>query len=139
MTIENSRYKSWKSMKKSHNIFLTNIVTLAGRVKVAQVFQFLRNSGQRLPIENTRKTKMAEESTSKVKHIVADSAAFLKNASLHEMCENVYTIEDVVNEIRDATTRQRLAVLPYNIQFREPSTEALHAGKLEITNCRVLL
>ncbi|KAL9976499.1 hypothetical protein ACROYT_G013808 [Oculina patagonica] len=72
---------------------------------------------------------MAEgaESSGKIKHIVADSAAFLKNAPLHEMCENVYTIEDVVNEIRDATTRQRLSVLPYNIQFREPSSEALHA------------
>ena len=73
---------------------------------------------------------MAERTKSaKIKHIVADSAAFLKNAPLHEMCENVYTIEDVVNEIRDATTRQRLSVLPYNIQFRQPSTEALHAGK----------
>lgn len=77
---------------------------------------------------------MAEgaESSGKMKHIVADSAAFLKNAPLHEMCENVYTVEDVVNEIRDATTRQRLSVLPYNIQFREPSSEALHAGKLNL-------
>ncbi|KAJ7383982.1 Nin1 binding protein [Desmophyllum pertusum] len=67
------------------------------------------------------------EGSGKVQHIVADSAAFLRNAPLHDMCENVYTIEDVINEIRDVTTRQRLAVLPYNIQFREPSTEALHA------------
>lgn len=73
---------------------------------------------------------MAEKAENgKIKHIVADSAAFLKNAPLHEMCENVFTVEDVVNEIRDAATRQRLSVLPYNIEFREPSTEALHAGK----------
>ena len=76
---------------------------------------------------------MAEGSTAKIKHIVADSAAFLKNAPLHEMCDNVYTVEDVINEIRDATTRRRLSVLPYHIHFREPSTETLHAGKLYIT------
>ena len=76
---------------------------------------------------------MAEGSTAKIKHIVADSAAFLKNAPLHEMCDNVYTVEDVVNEIRDAATRQRLSVLPYSIHFREPTTEALHAGKFCIT------
>ena len=75
------------------------------------------------------------EGSGKVQHIVADSAAFLRNAPLHDMCENVYTIEDVINEIRDVTTRQRLAVLPYNIQFREPSTEALHAGKFTQLNC----
>ena len=74
--------------------------------------------------------QMANEDSGKVKHIVADSAAFLKNVPLHEMCENVYTVEDVVNEIRDVATRQRLAVLPYKINFREPSTEALHAGEL---------
>ena len=61
---------------------------------------------------------------------MADSAAFLKNAPLHEMCENVYTVEDVINEIRDAATRQRLSVLPYSIHLREPTTEALHAGKV---------
>lgn len=76
---------------------------------------------------------MAEKAESrKIKHIVADSAAFLKNAPLHEMCENVFTVEDVVKEIRDAATRQRLSVLPYNIQFREPSIQALHAGKYAI-------
>ena len=73
---------------------------------------------------------MAEGRRSKVQHMVADSAAFLKNAPLHEMCENVYTVEEVVSEIRDAATRQRLAVLPYTLDFRQPSIEALHAGKL---------
>ena len=84
---------------------------------------------------------MAEGRTAKVKHIVADSAAFLKNAPLHEMCDNVHTVEDVINEIRDAATRQRLSVLPYSIHLREPTTEALHAGKVCIigylkANCR---
>ena len=71
---------------------------------------------------------MAKEVSSKVRHIIADAAAFLKNAPLSDMCENVYTVEEVISEIRDAATRQRLAVLPYTIHFRQPSTEALRAG-----------
>lgn len=64
-----------------------------------------------------------------VRHLVADSAAFIKNAPLHELCDNVYSIQDVVSEIRDAGTRQRLSVLPYEIIFREPSTEAVRIGE----------
>lgn len=64
-----------------------------------------------------------------MQYIVADSAAFLKNVPLHDMCENVYTVEEVVNEVRDAATRRRLSVLPYTLHFRQPSSEALHAGK----------
>jgi len=78
---------------------------------------------------------MAKEASSKIRHIIADSAAFLKNAPLNDMCENVYTVEEVVNEIRDAATRQRLAVLPYTIQFRQPSTEALRAGTIKTPRC----
>lgn len=61
--------------------------------------------------------------------LIADSAAFLKNAPLHQMGNKIFTIEDVVSEIRDATTRQRLAVLPYAIEFREPATESIKIGK----------
>ena len=64
----------------------------------------------------------------KVKHIVADSVAFLKNVPLHEISENVYTIEDVVKEIKDSATRQRLSILPYSVQFRQPSSDAIHTG-----------
>jgi len=42
--------------------------------------------------------------------------------------ENLYTISDVVEEIRDKATKQRLQVLPYTLTFREPSAEAIHAG-----------
>ena len=65
----------------------------------------------------------------KVRHLVADSAAFIKNAPLQEICEVVYTVQDVVGEIRDKATIQRLAVLPYDIVFREPSTEAISRGE----------
>ncbi|XP_070575800.1 LOW QUALITY PROTEIN: RNA-binding protein NOB1-like [Ptychodera flava] len=60
-----------------------------------------------------------------VVHVVVDSAAFIKNADVQNIAENVYTIQDVVSEIRDAATRKRLAVLPYDLQFRQPSPESI--------------
>ncbi|XP_077983472.1 RNA-binding protein NOB1-like [Glandiceps talaboti] len=59
----------------------------------------------------------------KVAHVIADSGAFIKNAPIQEVAENVYAIQDVISEIRDSATKKRLAVLPYEIQYREPSSE----------------
>ncbi|XP_017568061.1 RNA-binding protein NOB1 [Pygocentrus nattereri] len=58
-----------------------------------------------------------------VEHVVADAAAFLRKAPLHEIGKNVYTLKDVVNEIRDKETRRNLAVLPYQLIFKEPFPE----------------
>ncbi|KAK6185464.1 hypothetical protein SNE40_007691 [Patella caerulea] len=60
-----------------------------------------------------------------VKHVVVDSAGFIKNAPIREIGENIYTLHSVVNEIKDKTTRDRLQVLPYTIKFKEPSSEAI--------------
>ena len=77
-----------------------------------------------------RKGEMEEKTNSKLEYIVADSAAFIKNAPLHNLCENVYTVEDVIKEIRSKATRQRLSVLPYRLNFRQPSAEAVLAGNI---------
>ncbi|XP_067854160.1 RNA-binding protein NOB1 [Heptranchias perlo] len=58
-----------------------------------------------------------------VEHVVVDSGAFLKNAPLQEYGKSVYTIKEVVNEIRDKETKRRLAVLPYQLHFKEPFPE----------------
>ena len=73
--------------------------------------------------------------------LIADSAAFLKNAPLQQMADKIFTIQDVISEIRDATTRHRLAVLPYTIEFREPSTESVKIGMnlTEIRKRRIFL
>ncbi|XP_074646707.1 RNA-binding protein NOB1-like [Tubulanus polymorphus] len=62
-----------------------------------------------------------------VKHVVVDSGGFIRNAPLHEIGANIYTLPEVVNEIRDKATKQRLQVLPYKLQFREPSAECVKA------------
>ncbi|XP_069595198.1 RNA-binding protein NOB1 [Ranitomeya imitator] len=63
--------------------------------------------------------------SSRVLHVVADSGAFLRNAALQEIGLHVYTVRDVVTEIRDKPTRRRLAVLPYELLFREPTPESI--------------
>ncbi|KAM5295544.1 RNA-binding protein NOB1 [Glossophaga mutica] len=58
-----------------------------------------------------------------VEHVVADAGAFLRDAALQDIGKNIYTIRDVVSEIRDKATRRRLAVLPYELRFKEPYPE----------------
>uniref|UniRef100_A0A3P8RL23 RNA-binding protein NOB1 n=1 Tax=Amphiprion percula TaxID=161767 RepID=A0A3P8RL23_AMPPE len=58
-----------------------------------------------------------------VEHVVADAGAFLKKAPLQDIGRNIYTLRDVVEEIRDKPTRRSLAFLPYELTFKEPSPE----------------
>ncbi|KAL0978017.1 hypothetical protein UPYG_G00164830 [Umbra pygmaea] len=68
----------------------------------------------------TLQSKMA---ASLVEHVVADSAAFFKKAPLQEIGKNIYTVRDVVEEIRDKITRQSLSFLPYQLNLKEPLPE----------------
>ncbi|KAM3877258.1 RNA-binding protein NOB1 [Diretmus argenteus] len=61
--------------------------------------------------------------TTLVEHVVADAGAFLKKAPLQDIGKNIYTLKDVVDEIRDKATRRSLAVLPYQLNFKEPQPE----------------
>jgi len=69
-----------------------------------------------------------EMTEKKVKILVADSVAFIRNAQMQSIAEVVYTLKSVVDEIKDAATKQRLRVLPYEIKMIEPSTESIHFG-----------
>ena len=60
--------------------------------------------------------------------LVADSGAFIKGAPLQTWSKTVVTVRDVVSEIKDKATRERLQVLPYELVFREPSNESLQHG-----------
>jgi LOC398701 protein len=59
----------------------------------------------------------------KVNMLVVDSCAFIRGCNLHEMGEEIYTLEEVFDEIRDRETKQRLKCLPFQLKFREPPTE----------------
>ncbi|XP_046842737.1 RNA-binding protein NOB1-like [Xenia sp. Carnegie-2017] len=69
---------------------------------------------------------MESKNNDLIEVLIADSAAFLKNVALQNIARNVYTINEVVGEIKSAAARQRLAVLPYEISFRVPSCESIH-------------
>ncbi|XP_005415281.1 PREDICTED: RNA-binding protein NOB1-like, partial [Chinchilla lanigera] len=64
-----------------------------------------------------------------VEHVVADAGAFLRDAALQDIGKNIYTVREVVSEIRDRATRRRLAVLPYALRFREPLAEYVRLGE----------
>uniref|UniRef100_T2M3I8 RNA-binding protein NOB1 n=1 Tax=Hydra vulgaris TaxID=6087 RepID=T2M3I8_HYDVU len=68
---------------------------------------------------------MDQDSSFKLSCIVADSAAFIRNVDLQSLGKRIFTIGEVIDEIRDCATKQRLSVLPYEIEFREPSSECL--------------
>jgi RNA-binding protein NOB1 len=60
-----------------------------------------------------------------VHHLVADANAFFKNVNLVDIGSSIYTIQDVLNELRDEQTRLRLQALPYELHIREPTPESL--------------
>jgi len=66
-----------------------------------------------------------------MKALVIDSGALIKGGGGGEFersADKVYTIQEVVSEIKDAITRQRLQVLPYELKVREPSPESVKHG-----------
>lgn len=56
---------------------------------------------------------------------VLDSAPLLKGTISPDLAEAFYTVPAVVEEIRDEASRQRLANLPFKVETRLPSPEAL--------------
>ena len=77
-----------------------------------------------------RGVSMDVESSEKISILVADAGPFIKGAPLQKWSNNVVTIREVLTEIRDKATRERLQVLPYELTFKEPSAEALQHGML---------
>ncbi|NWI09099.1 NOB1 protein, partial [Crypturellus soui] len=65
----------------------------------------------------------ARAAMARVPHVVADAGAFVRAAPLQDVAQRVYTVPEVVAEIRDKATRRRLAALPYELLFRRPRPE----------------
>ncbi|XP_002413180.2 RNA-binding protein NOB1 [Ixodes scapularis] len=64
-------------------------------------------------------------SKASVEHLVVDAGGFIKNTALHEVGRRIYTLPEVISEIKDNATKQRLQVLPYEIQYRVPPPEII--------------
>jgi len=65
-------------------------------------------------------------SARRVRHLVVDSGAIIKEVPLHDLADNLWTIPDVIQEIKDRRARHVLESLPKRLQLREPSAEAIN-------------
>ncbi|TMW58513.1 hypothetical protein Poli38472_010072 [Pythium oligandrum] len=94
-------------------------------------------------------TPAAASAKKKVLHLVVDSGAIIKGTNLAPLAENFWTVPDVVAEIRDKRARAILDALPFTLQTREPSAEAMKAvanfsrktgdfASLSLTDLRVM-
>jgi len=64
------------------------------------------------------------------KNVIIDTAGFIKNPPLQEFGQNLITMHEVIDEIRDKETKLRLKALPFELQFMEPDCESIQ----KITN-----
>ncbi|KAK6725730.1 hypothetical protein RB195_004196 [Necator americanus] len=60
-----------------------------------------------------------------VKHLVLDTGAVIANVNLHEIAEHYYAPPDVVSELKSSRSKITFDILPFEVEIREPSTEAL--------------
>lgn len=57
---------------------------------------------------------------------------------LQDIGKNIYTLKDVVDEIRDRPTRRSLAFLPYQLNFKEPHPEHIRKGNCSLKTQNIL-
>ncbi|NXN26974.1 NOB1 protein, partial [Nycticryphes semicollaris] len=72
-----------------------------------------------------RRGTMGRMDMARVAHVVADTGAFLSAAPLQDIAQNLYTVPEVLAEIRDRPTRRRLAALPCQLHLRRPRPDLL--------------
>ncbi|NXF12253.1 NOB1 protein, partial [Smithornis capensis] len=68
---------------------------------------------------------MGRADMARVPHVVADTGAFLSAAPLQDIADALYTVPEVLAEIRDRPTRRRLAALPCELRVRRPRPDLL--------------
>jgi rRNA maturation endonuclease Nob1 len=60
--------------------------------------------------------------------LVVDTAGFLRNSPLENLGDQIVTCREVIAEILDRRTRERLSkILPYKIVYKEPSPASIKA------------
>lgn len=62
---------------------------------------------------------------SKFAHLVVDTSAFIKNVQLQDFADTCYTVQGVLDEIKNDRQMKRLVVLPYALNVREPDPDVL--------------
>lgn len=68
---------------------------------------------------------MSLEEKKAVNFLIVDSSVLIRRAPLKDLAEKVYAVEAVVSEIKDIKTRESLQVLPYEFNFKEPTSDSI--------------
>jgi len=68
------------------------------------------------------------ETTHVAEYLVVDSGGFIKNAPLHQYGEQLVTMYDVIDEIKDKSTKQRLASMPFELNYKNPDSTSIQKG-----------
>ena len=77
---------------------------------------------------NQRESKnmsTSNENVNVLKHLVVDSGAIIKEVNMMGLAENLWTVSDVLEEIRDKRARHVLQNLPKELKVREPSAASI--------------
>ncbi|CAH1763634.1 15448_t:CDS:2 [Entrophospora sp. SA101] len=61
----------------------------------------------------------------KIKHLIVDSGPFIKLTDVRSLAENVYTVPEVVSELRDQHARDFFKQISFDIKLKRPSDSAL--------------
>ena len=60
--------------------------------------------------------------------LVLDAGAVIQGYNRVETDEDLYTIQEVVREIRDSKSKERLASFPFKLQLAEPNPACVAEG-----------
>ncbi|CAG0915066.1 unnamed protein product, partial [Notodromas monacha] len=84
-----------------------------------------RHAGRIAISRDSNMTLSDSREAKRAKHLVVDTGAFLQPCRLDDFGETIYTVRAVVDEIRDKAARQRLALLPFELVYKEPEPESI--------------
>lgn len=82
------------------------------------------SSGNAANLDSTANL-LAPDDHAKLRALVVDTGALVRGEKLEELAEEFFTIREVLAEVRDKRTRRMLETLPFRLQVKEPSEEAL--------------
>lgn len=71
---------------------------------------------------------LVNDKRQKIECLVLDSGPLIKGVNVRSFAEKIYTIPEVISEIRDKHSREFLNQISFDFQIKAPSDEALKEG-----------
>ena len=61
---------------------------------------------------------------------VLDASAIVNGGNVSSFGDRFVTVREVLEEVRDPVSRQRISLLPFTIETMEPSADSIKKGKI---------